>query len=295
MLPRARARARRDRDAAGEQVRRSRLFGLAATSGMEAPAGPTRDEPSATTAAAPPPPRRPRRQAPARLRGAADGWVDRRAGGRGIRRGHRRLGAVDHLAEAHQPGLLLPDLRRQRPPPRVHPVGRAAQPGPRQPDPRACSSGPRWPSRTSASTSTTASTRGRSSAPPCKNLESGKSHPGRLDDHDAARPQPLHRTPKRTFKRKIREAKLAQQLEKRHDKTLDPRQVPEHGPLRDGRRADRGGRPGGGADLLRQARLRARPPRRRPCSPACPRRPPSTTRSATVARPAPAATTCSAR
>ena len=77
----------------------------------------------------------------------------------------------------------------------------------------------------------------------------------------AARPSPssscapsTSRTPKRNFARKIREAKLASELEKEHSKTLDPPQLPERRPVRDRRRAHRDRRRGGGGDLLRQAR-----------------------------------------
>ena len=60
------------------------------------------------------------------------------------------------------------------------------------------------------------------------------------------------------YKRKIREAKLAQELEDRHPaprQALDPQQVPQQRALRHRRRPDRGRRPGRRAHLLRQARL----------------------------------------
>ena len=60
------------------------------------------------------------------------------------------------------------------------------------------------------------------------------------------------------YKRKIREAKLAEELEDRHPGTprqaLDPHAVPQQRPVRDGRRADGRRRPGRLARLLRQAR-----------------------------------------
>ena len=59
------------------------------------------------------------------------------------------------------------------------------------------------------------------------------------------------------YKRKIREAKLAQELEDRHPgpagQALDPHPVPQQRPLRDGRRPDGGRHPGRRAHLLRQA------------------------------------------
>ena len=46
-----------------------------------------------------------------------------------------------------------------------------------------------------------------------KNVELGQDGAGRLDADDAADPHALHRHPERNFKRKIREAKLAEELE----------------------------------------------------------------------------------
>ena len=51
-----------------------------------------------------------------------------------------------------------------------------------------------------------------------KNLTSRRDRAGRLDDHDAARPQPLHLEASGTYQRKIREAKLAEELENEHSK-----------------------------------------------------------------------------
>ena len=52
----------------------------------------------------------------------------------------------------------------------------------------------------------------------------GQDRAGRLDDHPAARARALHQGPERNFERKIREAKIAWELEKEHSKTLDPRE-----------------------------------------------------------------------
>ena len=60
----------------------------------------------------------------------------------------------------------------------------------------------------------------------------------------------------RTLERKIREARLAEELEDAPLQALDPAELPELGALRDRRRPDRGRRAGGRADVLRQARAR---------------------------------------
>ena len=56
------------------------------------------------------------------------------------------------------------------------------------------------------------------------------------------------------YQRKIREAKLAEELEQRALQGVDPRPVPQHRALRHRGRADRGRRRRGRAHLLRQAR-----------------------------------------
>ena len=103
--------------------------------------------------------------------------------------------------------------------------------------------------------------------------------------------------PQRNFARKIREAKLASELEEKH--TQDAGSSTNYlndGALRDGRRPHRDRRRGRGRDLLRQARAasltlaRGRAARR-----ACRRRPRSTTRSATRRPRSSAATRCSTR
>ena len=73
----------------------------------------------------------------------------------------------------------------------------------------------------------------------------------------------LYITKERTYQRKIREAKLAEELENEHTKAVDPRQVPQHRALRHARRPDRGRRPGGRARVLREARREAQAPRGR--------------------------------
>ena len=88
--------------------------------------------------------------------------------------------------------------------------------------------------------------------------------PGRLDADDAARAQPLHgraraqrrrglqaQDPRGQARRGAREPPSRPPRQ-----ALDPRQVPQLGALRHGRRADRGRHPGRRAHLLRQARAR---------------------------------------
>ena len=48
--------------------------------------------------------------------------------------------------------------------------------------------------------------------------EGGRGGPGRLDDHPAAGPQPLHRQPAGDIERKIEEATLADEYEQKYSK-----------------------------------------------------------------------------
>ena len=153
-------------------------------------------------------------------------------GGR-LRRLDRRLRAVAELAQAARPRLALRGARRRRLAPRLHPGRRAAPPGRGRRASRSRSRTRRSRSRTSASTSTRASTTRASSAPRVKNLVQPQDGAGRLDDHDAARSATSTSPSERTYKRKIREAKLAEELENEHSQGVDPRQVPQHRAVRD--------------------------------------------------------------
>ena len=82
-----------------------------------------------------------------------------------------------------------------------------------------------------------------------------------------------------TLKQKIIEAKLAIEYNEHHSKHSILTELPQQRPLRHGRRADRARRAGRRAHLLRQAGLRSSTSSSRRCSPACHRRPRSTTRS----------------
>ena len=84
---------------------------------------------------------------------------------------------------------------------------------------------------------------------------SRRSGRGRLDDHPAAGPQPLHPQPRattsnaRSSRRSWRSSTPSATRKRRN-----PRPVPEHRLLRDGRRQHRGRRPGRLADLLLASR-----------------------------------------
>ena len=93
--------------------------------------------------------------------------------------------------------------------------------------------------------------RGRSCAP-----ASRTSSPARRSQGGSTITQQLVRAlyikdPKRDFKRKIREAKLAVRARGAALEALDPPQLPERRPVRHRRRPDRDRRRGGGGDLLR--------------------------------------------
>ena len=99
----------------------------------------------------------------------------------------------------------------------------------------------------------------------------------------------------RSIKRKIIEAKLAEELEQKHVEELDPVPVPQRRLLRDARWQDRGRRRRSVAAVLRQARAEASTSRRRPCWPACRRHRRTTTRSSTPVSRSGAATKCCRR
>ena len=125
-----------------------------------------------------------------------------------------------------------------------------------------------------ASTSTRASTSRASSAP-----RSRTSTPARRSQGGSTLTMQLIRNlynqdRAKSFKRKIREAKLAEELENMHPGRKGKKwildEVPQQRPVRHGRRPERGRHPGRGADLLQQAGLEAQAPRGRAA-----RRPPA--------------------
>ena len=185
----------------------------------------------------------------------------RRRARRRRRRDRRRLGA-EHLqlgAAALEPetgaeGPLLGDLRRRRQPDRVHPLRQHPPAGPRRRRCRRRSRTRRSRSRTRTSSSTARSTRPGIARAAWKDvLAGGKPVQGASTiTQQLVRNLYIH-NPEDTLKRKLNEAHLADDLFEAHSQRLDPHPLPQHRPLRDGRRADRGRGRGGGADLLRQA------------------------------------------
>ena len=89
-----------------------------------------------------------------------------------------------------------------------------------------------------------------------KNLVEPQDGPGRLDDHDAAGPQPLHHRASAPTQRKIREAKLAEELENEHTKDWILDKYLNTVPYGTRRRPDRGRRPGRRARSTSTSRLR---------------------------------------
>ena len=119
---------------------------------------------------------------------------------------------------------------------------------------RRCSRTRRSRSRTSASTSTRASTTRASSAPACKNLVVA-ARPCRAARRSRCSSSATSTSPASapTSARSARPSSR-EELEERALQGVDPRQVPQHGPLRHRRRPVGDRRQGRRADLLQQAR-----------------------------------------
>ncbi len=175
--------------------------------------------------------------------------------------------AIDEL-QPGRAGRELGRLCRRRLPARLHPVRRGADPGHPRQDPR----GP--PERHRRD-------RGRALLRPQRRRPRGRrprrgreprrrrGQAGRLDDHDAARPQPLHRRPRARPRAKDQGGEDRRGARGRPLEGVDPRELPELRLLRHRPRPHRGRGRGGLADLLQQAGERARPgpvgdPRRAP-------------------------------
>ena len=113
--------------------------------------------------------------------------------------------SVIFAADGSRLGYVQSDVVRTR-----DPVGATSRP---------CCAAPRSRSRTSASTSTRAWTTTRSCAPASRNLESGENLQGGSTITQQLVRALYIKDPKRNFTRKIREAKLASELEDEHSKT----------------------------------------------------------------------------
>ena len=87
---------------------------------------------------------------------------------------------------------------------------------------------------------------------------SRRSGRGRLDDHPAAGPQPLHRAPEEDARTQDRRSEAGARVLRTPLQAPDPRPVPEHRDLRDDRRRHRGRRRRRLPDLLLAAGLEAR-------------------------------------
>ncbi len=170
---------------------------------------------------------------------------------RRLRRLDRRLRPVAVLAEGARPGLQLRGAGRRRLAAGLHPGLRAApaRRGQRVPEAAQGRHGrdrgpPLLPARRHR-------LRGRH---PRRRAEprQPEDRAGRLDDHDAARPQPLHlqraHVPAQDPRGQGRAGDRGAALQ-----AVDPRQVPQHGALRHGGRAVGDRRQGRRADLLQQA------------------------------------------
>ena len=139
-------------------------------------------------------------------------------------------------------------------PRRGEPQGRPARA-----DPRARPQRGRSPSRTSATTATTASTSGPCCGPLAPNAAAGGIEQGGSTITQQYVKQEILRDDSQTVERKVQEAPLAVQLERRLLQGPHPRALPERHLLRERRLRHRGRRP----PVLRQAGHRAHPGRGR--------------------------------
>ena len=179
----------------------------------------------------------------------------RRRGRRRHRRRHLRLVLRPELAAAGRDRLEHVHLRRRQLPARRDPGRAEPAAGPVQADQRLDAEG----DRRDRGPALLPARRDRRRGHRTRALEERQRRPGgrgRLDDHAAARAQPLHRA--REDGRAEAEGSVPRdQARQGLGEEPDPRHLHEPGLLRQPRLRDRGGR----ADLLLQARERAEPPR----------------------------------
>ncbi len=90
-------------------------------------------------------------------------------------------------------------------------------------------------------------------------LRSRRSGRGRLDDHPAAGPQPLHPGPEAQPRTQDRRGETGDRVLRTAQPPGNPRLLPQHRLIRDGRRRHRGRGRRGGEDLLLEAGLGAQP------------------------------------
>ena len=180
--------------------------------------------------------------------------------GRRLRARDRRDRSRPLRAEACRQGPALRGLRRRRLAPRLHPVGRAA---PR----RALARHPGEPAprhgRHRGRALLQARRRGpqRDRARRHQEPRVRQDRAGRLDHHAAARARALHQGSEARLRPQDPRGQAGLRARGRALEDLDPPQLPELGPVRHGRRADRDRRRGRRGHVLRQAREESRPRR----------------------------------
>ncbi len=230
-------------------------------------------------------------QVPGRRRRPGARWRDRRPVGGRLRAGGRRDDARPERAQARREGPGVGDLRRRRIAARLravghHPQGRAV--------PRDAAGDAPGHRRDRGRALLRALGRGLQRDHPRRRAQPRvRQHPpGRLDDHPAAGARPLHQGSEARLRAQDPRGQARPGARGRALQALDPAPVPQ----RHSRTARSAGAP----------RSASRPPRSRSststsrtststrprCSPACPRRPRSTTRSATRRRRSSGATRC---
>ncbi len=183
-----------------------------------------------------------------------------RGGGRDLGAERPSRHATARPAEAGQGGGQLGRVRGRRRPPGLHPVGHDPAPGVGRQDPAGAQprhGGDRGRALLRARRDRLRGDRARRLGGP----EGGRRGPGRLDDHPAARPQPLHRGSRGDDRAEDPRGDLGGGVRAGVLEDADPHQVPEHGLLRDHRRPHRGGRSGRRRDLLLKAGPGAGPAR----------------------------------
>ena len=179
-------------------------------------------------------------------------------GGRLLGPRRRRRGALAGRLQEGRPQRQLGDLCRRRQQARPDRFRRSAVPGLDKARAQAAAAGDgrdRGPALLRARRHRPRGHRPRRAEEP----RSGQDGRGRLDDHPAAGPQPLHRNPEARPRTQDHRGEAGGRVRRTPFAAGNPRPVPQHRLLRDGRRRDRGRGRGRRQDLLLQAGLEARP------------------------------------